>query len=69
MAQPRDEKKSLDLAWNSFAVENISDTTAVVQTMADVVRPSGFVFIDVPYLFESFSCYHLTPLRAAQRWL
>lgn len=58
-----------DLVWNSSSVEHFCDPNVVIEIMTDAVKPGGYVFVGVPYLYGPLSIYHLVKNENIREWL
>jgi SAM-dependent methyltransferase len=58
-----------DLVWNSSSLEHFEDPSIPFQAMTRLVKPGGYVFVGVPYLFGPLAVYYLTPSASQREWL
>lgn len=60
---------TFDLIWNSSSVEELPDPGRAIENMASLVRPGGYVFTGVPYLYGPLALYYLLPGRKVREWV
>lgn len=60
---------SFDLVWNSSSLEHFDVPEDALLSMARIVKPGGFVFVGVPYLYGPLALYYLSPLKKWREWL
>lgn len=67
--QPSFQRNSFDLVWNSSSLEEIERPQEVLLSMAHLVKPGGYVYVGVPYLYGPLALYHVTPVPKWREWL
>ncbi|KAA3646325.1 MAG: class I SAM-dependent methyltransferase [Chloroflexi bacterium] len=67
--KPSFEPASFDLVWNSSSVEHFEDSQSAVAAMTSMVKPSGHVFVGVPYVYGPMAMYYLMPTEAQREWV
>ncbi len=60
---------TFDLVWNSSAVEHFKNPRKAIESMAQVTKPGGYVFVGVPYVYGPLALYYLAPTQKSRDWL
>ena len=69
LVAPPFKSESFDLVWSSSSLEHFPDRGVILNTMAELVRPGGYLFVGVPNKFGPLALYFLTPRKSWREWI